>query len=85
MPMTVQKQNVVIAVVADILAYATVFYIKCLGVTQRSPAPGSVNSTAVVSLVVQQDASAQFVGEVSKALITVHVPLADLANGCAPA
>ena len=63
-PMTVQKQNVVMAVAADILAYATVWYIKCLGVKQSSPAPGATNSTAVVSLLVQQDANAQFVGEV---------------------
>ena len=63
-PMTLQKQNVVIAVVADIVAYAAVWYIKCIGVKQSSPAPGSANSTAVVSLVVQQDANAQFVGEV---------------------
>ena len=64
-PMTVQKQNVVTAVIADLLTPNAVWYINCIGVHQISPTPGHNSSTAVVSLVLQQDAGAVYIGHVT--------------------
>lgn len=64
-PMTLQKQNVVTAVIADVLTPSAVFYINCTAVNQVSAAPGSNSSTAVVSLVLQQDADAVYIGHVT--------------------
>lgn len=61
-PMTLQKQNVVTAVIADVLTPSAVFYINCTAVNQVSAAPGSNSSTAVVSLVLQLDADAVYIG-----------------------
>ena len=63
-PMTIQKQNVVTAVVSNILAFAAVWLITPIGVRQTSPEPGSNISTAIQSMIVQQDANALFVGQV---------------------
>ena len=63
-PMTLQKQNVVTAVIADVLTPSAVWYIRCMGVHQTSTLPGSNISHAVVSLVVQQDANALWIGQV---------------------
>ena len=64
-PMTLQKQNVVTAVIADVLTPSAVFYINCTAVNQVSAAPGRNSSTAVVSLVLQQDADAVYIGHVT--------------------
>ena len=63
--MTLQKQNVVTAVIIDVLTPSGVWYIDCIGVNQTSPAEGSNISTAVVSMVLQQDAGAVYIGQVS--------------------
>ena len=65
-PFTLQKQNLVTAVVADLLSFAAVFSVRLSSVDQTSPEPGQELSSADVFLVVQQDASALFVGEVSQ-------------------
>lgn len=62
--MTIQKQNVVMAVVADVLTPNAVWFINCTRVNQTSAAPGTNRSTAVVSLIVEQDAEALYVGQV---------------------
>lgn len=64
-PMTVQKQNVVTAVIADVLTPNAVWFTHCIGVNQTSPALDSNTSTAVVSLVLEQDAEALYIGQVS--------------------
>ena len=64
-PMTIQKQNVITAVLADLLSFAEVWYIRCTAVNQASPHPGQNVSSAFISFVVQQDASALSVGQVN--------------------
>jgi len=68
-PMTIQKQNLVIAVLADLLASAAVWQIRCIAVNQNSPVAGQDISSAVISFVVQQDADALFVGKVCPSLL----------------
>lgn len=65
-PFTLQKQNLVTAVVADLLSFAAVFSVRLSSVDQTSVKPGHEFSSADVVLVVQQDASALFAGEVSQ-------------------
>ncbi len=67
-PFTLQKQNLVSAVVADLLSFAAVFSVRLISVDQTSPEPGQNVSSADVALVVQQDASALFVGQASQAV-----------------
>lgn len=55
-PFTLQKQNAVAAAVADLLP--SVFSVRLISVDQASPEAGQSISSAEVSLVVQQDASA---------------------------
>ena len=55
-PFTLQKQNAVAAAVADLLP--SVFSVRLILVDQASPEAGQSISSAEVSLVVQQDASA---------------------------
>ena len=76
MPMTLQKQNAVTAVIADVLTPSAVWYIRCIAVRQTSPMPGSNISRAVVSLVVQQDANALWIGQVSTPHAFVRLALA---------
>lgn len=64
-PFTLQKQNAVSTAVADLLSFAAVFSVRMVSVDQSSPGPGLDISSANVSLVVQQDASAIFVGQAS--------------------
>lgn len=63
-PMTLQKQNVVTASLADTLAFAAVWNIRCIEVRQESLQSGLETSPAVMSYVMQQDAAALFVGQV---------------------
>ncbi len=55
-PFTLQKQNAVSATIADLLP--SVFSVRLISVDQTSPGAGQSISSADVSLVVQQDASA---------------------------
>jgi len=55
-PFTIQKQNALSATVADLLP--SVFSVRLILVDQTSPEAGQSISSAEVSLVVQQDASA---------------------------
>ena len=64
-PFTLQKQNLVTSVIADLLSFAAVISIRLSSVEQTSPEPGQHISSAVLSLIVQQDASALFAGQVS--------------------
>ena len=64
--MTVQKQNVVTAVLGDLLAFAAVWYIRCLAVNQSNPEAGQNSSTADMTYAIQQDANDLFVGQVSE-------------------
>ena len=63
-PMTLQKQNIVTASLADTLAFAAVWNIRCIEVRQESLQSGLNTSSAVMSYVMQQDADALFVGQV---------------------
>ena len=63
-PMTLQKQNLVIAVLADLLAFAAVWQIRCIAVHQKSVVAGRDTTSAVITFVAQQDADALFVGQV---------------------
>ena len=63
-PMTIQKQNVVTAAVAKYLESASVFIITPIGVRQTSSEPGSNTSTAIQSLIVQQDVKALYIEQV---------------------
>ena len=63
-PMTIQKQNVVTAAVAKYLESASVFIITPIGVRQTSPEPGSNTSTAMQSMIVQQDVKALYIEQV---------------------
>lgn len=62
-PMTLQKQNLVIAVLADLLAFAAVWQIRCIAVNQKSLVAERDVSSAVITFVTQQDADALFVGQ----------------------
>lgn len=66
--MTLQKQNLVISVLADLLAFAAVWQIQCIAVHQNSLLAGQDISSAVISFVAQQDADALFVGQVCSSL-----------------
>ena len=79
-PMTLQKQNVVTAVIADVLTPSAVFYINCTAVEQSSAAPGSNTSTAVVSLILQQDADAVYIGHVTFLMLHCDFPLTQKAS-----
>ncbi len=72
--MTNQKQNLVIAVLADLLAFAAVWQIRCISVNQNSPMAGQDISSAVIAFVVQQDADALFVGQVCSSLFLDFPP-----------
>ena len=63
-PFTLQKQNVVAATVSDQLRFASVFSVRLISVDQNSPEAGHHVSSAELSLIVQQDDSALYVGEV---------------------
>ena len=76
-PFTLQKQNAVSATVADLLP--AVFSVRLISVEQSSPELGQNVSAADVSLVVQQDASAIFVGQVWTSFLTVDADLKDSA------
>ncbi|KAL0053929.1 hypothetical protein WJX82_001314 [Trebouxia sp. C0006] len=78
-PMTLQKQNLVIAVLADLLAFAAVWQIRCIAVHQNSLLAGQDISSAVISFVAQQDADALFVGQALMSIIndTLGMPLFD--------
>ena len=67
-PFTLQKQNVVAAVLDELLSFAAVFSVRLQAVDQTSPEPGQELSSADVSLLVQQDASALFAGQVSSSV-----------------
>jgi len=67
-PMTHQNQNLVIAVLADLLAFAAVWQIWCIGVNQKSLLAGQDISFAVISFVAQQDADALVAGQVCSSL-----------------
>lgn len=73
--MTIQKQNVITAVLADLLSSAEVWYIRCTAVNQASPDPGQNVSSAFISFVVQQDASALSVGQVNTLYATAALLL----------
>lgn len=66
-PFTLQKQNVVTAVLSELLASVEVWQLQCLGVNQTSLGPGTSNSTASLTYVLQQSATALFVGQVGTA------------------
>jgi len=74
-PMTLQKQNLVIAVLADLLAFAAVWQIRCIAVHQNSLLAGQDISSAVISFVAQQDADALFVGQVCSSLFLTSLKL----------
>ena len=78
-PFTLQKQNAVSATLADLLP--AVFSVRLISVEQTSPEAGQNVSTANVVLVVQQDASAMFVGQVRTRLLTVDANMKDGAFG----
>lgn len=63
-PFTLQKQNLVLTVLGDLLAFASVFAIRLERVEQQSPFPGSEISTASLFIVVQQDDRGLFSPEV---------------------
>ena len=81
-PFTLQKQNMVTAVLTDLLAFASVFSVRLIRVEQQGALPGSDISTASLFIVTQQDNRGLFVGEVSgKALrcpLFVYVCISDL-------
>ena len=81
-PFTLQKQNMVTAVLTDLLAFALVFSVRLLCVEQQGALPGSDISTASLFIVTQQDDRGLYVGEVSsKALrcpLFVYVCISDL-------
>ena len=64
-PFTLQKQNLVTAVLADLLSFASVFSVRLIRVEQQTPLPGQDISTASLFIVTQQDTRDLFVGEVS--------------------
>ena len=66
MPFTLQTQNVVTAVLSELLSTVQVWQLQCLGVNQTSPEPGSSNSTALLTYVLQQEATALYVGQVNR-------------------
>lgn len=74
-PFTLQKQNAVSATLADLLP--AVFSVRLTSVEQNSLEAGQNVSTADVSLVVQQDAGAIFVGQVRTCLMTVDANMKD--------
>lgn len=78
-PFTLQKQNAVSATLADLLP--AVFSVRLTSVEQTSLEAGQNVSTADVSLVVQQDAGAIFVGQVWTCLLTLDASMIDSAIG----
>ncbi len=74
-PMTIHKQNLVIAALADLLVFAAVWQIRCIAVNQNSVLAGQVISSAVISFVVQQDADALYVGQVCSSLFVTSFRL----------
>lgn len=77
-PMTLQKQNLVIAVLADLLAFAAVWQIRCIAVHQKSVVAGRDTTSAVITFVAQQDADALFVGQALMSIDnTLGTPLFD--------
>ena len=64
-PFTLQKQNLVTAVLSDLLSFASVFSVRLICVEQQTPFPGDDISTASLFVVTQQDTRDLFVGEVS--------------------
>ena len=74
-PMTVQKQNAVIAVLEDLMAFAGVWYIRCIAVNQTSVPPGQTVSSANVTIAIQQDAAALYVGQVHTSSTFPHALL----------
>ena len=81
-PLTLQKQNMVTAVLTDLLAFALVFSVRLIRVEQQGALPGSDISTASLFIVTQQDDRGLFVGEVSskalRCLLFVYVFISDL-------
>ena len=65
-PFTLQKQNLVVTVLGDLLAFASVFAIRLERVEQQSPFPGSESSTASLFIIVQQDDRDLFIPEVTQ-------------------
>ena len=65
MPFTLQKENIVIAVLTDLLAFASVFSVRLIRVELHAALPGTDFRTASLFIVTQQDDRGLFVGEVS--------------------
>lgn len=62
-PFALEKQNLVMTVLTELLAFASVFSVRLIRVEQQSVSPGQDISTASLFLVAQQDMSGLFMPE----------------------